>query len=83
MINGPLLNKKITSIEGRLHELIASGPATSRIVEEFYLSGLGRFPRQDEQEFWQQQLGSGDPPLDKLEDFVWSLLNCRDFVTNH
>jgi len=86
LFNGPLLNLRISDPEGRLAKLIASGEKPVEIVDAFYLSALGRRPLQQEQEFWSKQFASATDPRQQqevLEDFVWSLLNCREFVTNH
>ncbi|MBI1923509.1 hypothetical protein HYR99_04585 [Candidatus Poribacteria bacterium] len=56
------------------------------IVDEFYLAALSRHPTDDEQQFWKQQIdvsASADSQRDILEDLVWSLLTCNEFVTNH
>ena len=37
MINGPLINKKITDPRGRLQQLIVAERTCQQIVEEFYL----------------------------------------------
>jgi hypothetical protein len=86
LINGPLINRKITDPEGRLARTIASGLSDRRLIEEFYLSALGRFPDDLESAFWSEKLkATADPPGRRslLEDFLWGLLNCREFRTNH
>lgn len=86
LLNGPLLNRRISDPQGRLAKRIASGKTPVEVVEEFYQRALGRHPSQQEQEFWKMQLAStksAKQQQDVLEDFVWSLLTCREFVTNH
>jgi len=86
LFNGPLLNRRISNPQGRLAKLMASGKTPEEIVDEFYLSALGRRPLQKEQEFWRKQFAPATDPRqrqDVLEDFAWSLLTCREFVTNH
>jgi hypothetical protein len=86
LFNGPLLNRRISDPQGRLAKLIASGKTPDEIVAAFYLSALGRRPLPQEQEFWSKQFAPATDPRqrqDVLEDFAWSLLNCREFVTNH
>ncbi len=83
MLNGPLLNAKIAAPDGRLHRLMRAGAATGAIVEEFYLSALGRPPGKSEAEYWAREIGDEGPQREaKFEDFLWSLLNGRDFTTN-
>ena len=55
-------------------------------MTEFYLAALGRLPTRKETEFWRQLGTSGGAAESKrelLEDFVWSLLTCNEFQTNH
>jgi len=84
LINGPLINQKLGAENGRLSRLLKEGLPTDQIVEQFYLSALGRFPSKKECAFWQKQLPADDADLNELlEDFVWSLLNSREFMTKH
>jgi hypothetical protein len=92
LLNGPLLNAKITSPDGRLHKLLAAGQTNDAIVEEFYLRALGRQPRPAEREHWRRALGAAAQAANldaatarrqALEDFLWGLLTCEEFVTNH
>jgi hypothetical protein len=86
LLNGPLLNRRISDSKGRLAKLIASGRTSVEIIEEFYGRSLSRRPSLKEREFWAKQLAatkSTKQEQEVLEDFVWSLLTCREFVTNH
>jgi hypothetical protein len=86
LLNGPLLNRRIAAPEGRLTRLVATGTPPLKIIDEFYLCALGRRASPQERAFWNEQMqddvASGEQ-LDVLEDFVWSLLTCSEFVTNH
>ncbi len=82
LLNGPLLNHKIQAPAGRLHTMLRDGWDDRRIVREFYLRALSREPSAEELEFLIRQT-AGDERTAVLEDFVWSLLNCQEFVTNH
>jgi Protein of unknown function (DUF1553)/Protein of unknown function (DUF1549) len=84
-LNGELVNRKITARDGRLHQLIAAGKNTEAILDEFYTRAFGRLPTDVERKYWQTQASKVD---DKdrpawLEDVVWSLLNSREFMSNH
>ncbi|MEJ7637154.1 MAG: hypothetical protein WKF75_03975 [Singulisphaera sp.] len=85
LLNGGLINRKIGDDGGRLHRLIGAGNADVEIVTDFYLRALGRPPGGAERAFWLGRLaGAGEPERAlRLEDFAWSLLNCREFTTNH
>jgi len=84
LINGALINAKITAKSGRLRNAIDSGKSNSQIVNEFYLRVLGRPATHKEQTYWKQQLaadGAGER-RERLEDFLWSLLSSREFSMN-
>ena len=84
LFNGPILNQRIASPKGRLSRLIAAGETNEAIVQSFYRAALSRSVSDDERKFWNEQInGSGDQRRALLEDFVWSLLTCQEFVTNH
>jgi hypothetical protein len=85
LLNGPLLNRRLRDEQGRLTQLVGSGASTERIMEEFYIAALSRFPGDNERSYWLGQLEGGQTELDRaaLEDFVWGLLNSQEFFTNH
>ena len=84
LINGRLINQRLRANEGRLRKLIDAGKSNDEIIRDFYLRALSRSPSQAEMAYWQSQLPiSATPRLDALEDFVWGLLVCSEFVTNH
>jgi hypothetical protein len=84
-LNGEIINRKIASADGRLRRLISSGSSNQAIIEDFYLRALSRYPSEDERKYWEQELAGHDgrERALRLEDFVWSLLNCSEFTTNH
>ena len=84
LFNGPVLNRRIASQQGRLTRLLTAGETNDVIVEEFYLAALSRSVSESERKFWSHQLrGSSNERRKLLEDFVWSLLSSKEFVTNH
>ncbi|MEL7496708.1 MAG: DUF1553 domain-containing protein [Planctomycetota bacterium] len=86
LLNGPLINKKISAIDGKLSEMLAAQTSTEEIIKHFYLQAFSRKPSSSESEYWLKQL---DDDVDetarqsRLEDFVWSVLNSKEFTTNH
>lgn len=84
LLNGDLINQRLSIESGRLRQMIAAGKSNEAIVVEFYLRGLSRRPTDEELAAWQSKLASGDPleRSRKLEDFVWSMLNSRAFLSN-
>ena len=86
MINGPLINRKITSKTGRLSRLFEANVENGAFVEEFYVRALARSPEESERTFWERHLSRANTERQRrelLEDMVWSLLSCREFSTNH
>ena len=86
LFNGALLNARIAAKESRLNQLLSSGKQPKEIVNAFYLTALNRHPSDHEQEHWNGTLAalkSTDDQRAFLEDFVWGLLTCNEFVTNH
>ncbi|MEL7267309.1 MAG: DUF1553 domain-containing protein, partial [Planctomycetota bacterium] len=86
LFNGDLLNARIAAKGSRLNQLLSSNRKPIEIVGAFYVAALGRNPSDDEQEHWNRasaRLKSSEDQRQFLEDFVWGLLTCREFVTNH
>lgn len=84
LLNGEMLNAKIADQDGRLAKRIAAGKTDREIVTEFYLLGFGRPPGEKELANWLARIEKAGPAGRRacLEDFVWGLLNSRDFTNN-
>jgi hypothetical protein len=85
ILNGELINRKIADPKGRLHRRIEAGWSDEAIMDDFYLRAFSRPPSVAEREYWQREWvdGATAERTFRLEDFVWSLLNCDEFTTNH
>ena len=86
LFNGKLLNERIGAEGGRLDRLIKSEKTPMEIVDEFYQVALNRLPNEKEVEFLSQLLDvkkQSAEQRDELEDFVWGIVTCKEFVTNH
>ena len=86
LFNGALLNARIAAEGSRLNQMVSSGKRPKEIVDAFYLTALNRPPSAREREHWERQLAelkSNDAQRAFLEDFVWGLMTCEEFVTNH
>ena len=83
LLNGDWLNAKVASKDGRLAKLIAQGRSDREVVTEFYLRGLARAPTEKELTAWLDRIAKAGPDgrRECLEDFVWGLLNGREFTT--
>ncbi|MCG8653479.1 MAG: DUF1549 and DUF1553 domain-containing protein [Pirellulales bacterium] len=86
LLNGPLLNRRITAAQGRLAQLLQAETPPLEIIETYYHLAFCRGPSNAEKEFWLEQIrmaSDAESQRALLEDFVWSLLTCNEFVTNH
>ncbi len=89
LLNGRLLNQRILDLDSSLQVMIRNENTTEQIVNFFYERAFSRWPRSEELMFWksriESEMGEVDPPerVQRLEDFVWSILNSREFTTNH
>jgi hypothetical protein len=84
-LNGPLMNRKVAAPESRLAAALNAGCSDGDIIEEFYWRALGRRPTAAESEHWRREAASQDQDerRKRLEDFLWAMLNSREFTTNH
>ena len=83
LFNGDLLNARIGAQGGRLHPQLGDGSTANLVIREFYVAALSRRPTAAEAKHWEQQLEKADDVRHFLEDFVWGLMTCQEFVTNH
>ena len=86
LFNGDLLNARISVSGSRFDKLMSDGKSPMEIVTEFYIAALSRQPTDKEQQFWKQHVdvnASTNSQRTVLEDMIWSLLTCNEFVTNH
>jgi hypothetical protein len=81
-INGRLVNSRLGDSWHALAKLAYGTAPLETLIEEYYVRTLSRFPTDEEQAFWRSQLG-GESRAEHCRDFAWSLLSCREFVTNH
>ncbi len=86
LFNGDLLNARIAGEGSRLSQMVSSSKRPMEIVDVFYMTALNRLPSSSEREHWRGQLAESKSNEDQqafLEDFVWGLMTCEEFVTNH
>lgn len=80
---GPLINDRVANS----HSWIVR-QATDRdldaaaLVDAIFLRCLNRPAKPSEKAFWVSELRSSDRSA-AFQDLAWSLLNCREFTTNH
>ena len=84
-LKGDLINRKVTYTEGALEQWIRSKANDVDIFEDFYWRALSRKPSHAERDYWTRQLSELNDGTKRqgLEDFLWSLLHCSEFASNH
>lgn len=85
-LNSENLEAKFSHEAGRLARLVRQFPNDNpRLVEELYLTFLGRPPTPPEAEACLKHLSQADAPQRRkaTEDLAWSLMNSLEFVFNH
>jgi len=82
LINGPLLNRKISEPKGRLRQMLGEGRTDDDILREFYLRALSRRPTEQERQTWLDRFDglSESQRTAAWEDFLWALLCSREFT---
>jgi hypothetical protein len=83
MLAGSAYNEKLMSKGSRLSRLLETGAPDGKILEEFYLAALGRFPRNEETADLGELLKSKAARQEAIEDLVWALISSREFAENH
>ncbi len=86
LFNGDLLNARIGVKDSRLDKLISQDKSARDIVTDFYIAALSRYPTDSDIAFWEQHIDFNESANSQraiLEDLVWSLLTCNEFVMNH
>ena len=86
LFNGELLNDRIGAKGGRLDTLIEAMKTPMEIAVTFYQVALNRDPNLRETHFFTELFDSelrADQQRAALEDFVWGLVTCKEFVLKH
>lgn len=84
LLNGPFINARLKDRRGTLRVSLDRGESADAIVQAFFERGFSRSPTANELTHWRAKLGASDEQafVERCEDFVWSLLNSRDFREN-
>jgi len=89
LINGKLINRKVASAQGTLHQLLKSKKTDEQIIQQLYLLTLGRKSSAAEISHWTKQIAEAEsvanedfPRKSVLEDLFWALISSRQFMSN-
>ena len=86
LINGGLLNERVTRDRGWLTLQFAKNASDNEMLDRLYWHAYSRAPRDTEREFWLTELSAdstGSNRNNLWQDFFWSILGSREFITNH
>jgi len=83
LMNSETTIGKVEHRNGIAARLSASVLSDKEIVEELYLTALGRFPSESERQLMGQEFARATVRRDAVEDILWTLLNTKEFVFNH
>ena len=83
LMNSPDMQNKIADNKGFAAKLAESKRPPADIVTELYLRTFSRRPNDEEQAEAVKRLAAAPDRRAFLEDFIWMLLNSKEFVFNH
>lgn len=83
LVNGDVLQRKITDRNGRIAQLLAAGKSDEEILAELYLVTFSRAADKEEIAACLQVLATAPDRRQGLEDVLWALCNSREFLFNH
>lgn len=85
LYNGDTLNSKLQSNENVIAAAMKESKGSAKIIEELYLSAIGRFPTEEETTRLSEIVDAEGPDGERrivLEDLYWSVLTSREFLFN-
>lgn len=83
LVSGESINGKLRSDRGKLAQLVGEGKTNDEIVEYFCLAAWARYPAEREKVLARESIALRESRREGLEDFVWALLNSKEFLYNH
>ncbi|AGA29534.1 DUF1549 and DUF1553 domain-containing protein [Singulisphaera acidiphila] len=84
LMNGDLLNRKLTQADGRLTRLLRDPKLTNAtLVETLYVATFNRLPSPQENEAARQLIVEAPSRAMGAQDLFWGLLNSKEFLFNH
>ena len=83
LMNGQWLHDKVSDPNGRLPALLKAGKSDQEIIAIFYRAAFGRQPTADEQQAAAKLILLAPTRKEGLEDLLWTLCNCKEFLFNH
>ena len=82
LMNAPEIETRLAAPASRAAKLVERGSSSQEIADELSLAALGRLPTPEERKIAENLFAVG-PRGEAAGDFLWTLLNSRDFLFNH
>lgn len=83
LMNSPEIQGKIAGDKGTVAQLIAAKKSNEEVVEALYLRGFSRKPTASESKDASAMIAAAPNRKAAIEDFVWLVLNSKEFLFNH
>ena len=83
LINGDLIQTKLTAPQGRLAKFVSEKTEPEEAIRQCYLVTYCRPPNPQELQFALEFLNSSRSQQDGYQDILWAILNSREFLFNH
>ena len=85
---GDNITQKIRAADGRLAQMLKSKKTDMELLDEIMLIGLSRVPKETERKAFtahleKKQREGANGRVEAFEDFMWAILNTKEFVFNH
>ena len=82
LVNGKTISDAVADSNGRIAKAILSGRADKEIVDELYLSSIGRAPSADEADKAVKYMQGSGGRAQRAQDLLWALVNSKAFLYN-
>ena len=83
LVNGDVIQRKLTDKNNRLAGFIRNRVPVEDAVRELYLVTFSRPPSDDEIAAAASHVATAESPQQGFEDILWALINSREFLFNH
>ncbi|MBL8867382.1 MAG: DUF1553 domain-containing protein [Planctomycetia bacterium] len=80
MINGEQVNAMLRKSDNRIGKLLDRGATDAEMLDELYLSALGRFPNPTEKSKLGNYIKAAPDRRKAWEDVAWGVLNSKEFL---
>lgn len=82
LMNAPEIETRLAAPAGRIAKLVERGTSPREIADELTLAAMGRLPNPEERKIADELFLAGSKQ-EAAADYLWTLLNSRDFLFNH